>query len=294
MCGVIGLVHEHHRDDLGLIAAELLRTLEYRGYDSTGAAIQGAGEEVDLRKDVGAPSLMVHQLGIVNEAGGSSAARSAGRRSARSPTRTRSLTSCAARRHDVRRAQRQRHQLRRPQAWLTAEGHTVLSDNDGEMVVHTIEHFFALALAASPRRAGGPRRRRRCMRAAISRASGRLQGSFAAVVVDPVSQRMWAIKSGSSLYFGFGHDEVGGRFCIASSPTSRRCSSSPARCCRCARASSSSTPRRSTRSPLVDAGGPSPASPCAAACARRTPRSTPPSRTSWSRRSPRRRPPCAS
>jgi hypothetical protein len=31
---------------------------------------------------------------------------------------------------------------------------------------------------------------------------------------------MWAIKSGSSLYFGFGHDEVGGRFCIASSDLS--------------------------------------------------------------------------
>ena len=39
MCGVIGLIYEHERGDLGVVAGELLRTLEYRGYDSTGAAI---------------------------------------------------------------------------------------------------------------------------------------------------------------------------------------------------------------------------------------------------------------
>lgn len=32
MCGVIGLVSEYHRKDLGIVAAELLKTLEYRGY----------------------------------------------------------------------------------------------------------------------------------------------------------------------------------------------------------------------------------------------------------------------
>ena len=66
MCGVIGLVYEKTREDLGQVAAELLRTLEYRGYDSTGAAIQGPGEGVILRKGVGAPSTMVHALGIVD------------------------------------------------------------------------------------------------------------------------------------------------------------------------------------------------------------------------------------
>ena len=58
MCGVIGLIYERPRVDLGTTAGELLRALEYRGYDSTGAALQGAGLEVDLRKGVGAPSLM--------------------------------------------------------------------------------------------------------------------------------------------------------------------------------------------------------------------------------------------
>ena len=69
MCGVIGLIYEHTRDDLGQVASELLRTLEYRGYDSTGAAIQGDDQQVVLKKGVGAPSLMVNELGITKMRG---------------------------------------------------------------------------------------------------------------------------------------------------------------------------------------------------------------------------------
>jgi len=45
MCGVIGLRCEKDREDLGEVASRLLRMLEYRGYDSTGALIQKAGGE---------------------------------------------------------------------------------------------------------------------------------------------------------------------------------------------------------------------------------------------------------
>src|SRR5262245_33188820 len=69
MCGVIGFASERHRADLGLVAAELLKTLEYRGYDSTGAAFQDDDGSIDLRKGVGAPSVLVEKLGIVGLAG---------------------------------------------------------------------------------------------------------------------------------------------------------------------------------------------------------------------------------
>ena len=69
MCGVIGLIYEKPRKDLGWIAAELLKTLEYRGYDSTGAAFQGDGDGITLVKGVGAPSVMVHKLGITGMSG---------------------------------------------------------------------------------------------------------------------------------------------------------------------------------------------------------------------------------
>ncbi len=218
MCGVIGLVYEKARDDLGKIAAELLMTLEYRGYDSTGAAIQGDDQEVVLAKGVGAPSVMVHDLGI---------------------TRMRGRAFCGQVRWAtfgaVTKENSQPHVVRCKsflygahngnvtncddlKAWLVSEGHAVLSDNDGEMVIHTVEHFFARELAKSD--AKDPEARRQCMRAALLVAATKLEGSFAAVIVDPVTRVMWAIKQGSSLYFGVGNDDVGGHFAIASSDLS--------------------------------------------------------------------------
>ncbi len=230
MCGVIGLVFENSRDDLGQVAAELLRTLEYRGYDSTGAAIQGDEEDVTLLKGVGAPSVMVHDLGIVKMRGRAFCGQ------------VRWATFGA-----VTEVNSQPHVVRCKtflygahngnvtncddlKAWLVSEGHNVLSDNDGEMVVHTVEHFFArelaklagsqrdLSLGVAEER--DPELRRRCMRAAIVTAAQKLEGSFAAVIVDPVTRVMWSIKQGSSLYFGLGTHETGGRFAIASSDLS--------------------------------------------------------------------------
>lgn len=221
MCGVIGLVFERSRTDLGRIASDLLKTLEYRGYDSTGAAIQGDGEEIQLVKGVGAPSRMVHELGITEMAGRVFCGQ------------VRWATFGA-----VDRANSQPHEVRCKthlygahngnvtncdafKAWLVSQGHDVRSDNDGEMVVHAVEHFFAEALAAHPAdERGNPDLRRRCMRTAIGLAASRLEGSFAAVIVDPVTRVLWAVKLGSSLYFGFGRDEVGGAFGLASSDLS--------------------------------------------------------------------------
>ncbi len=222
MCGVIGLIVERSRKDLGRVAAELLKTLEYRGYDSTGALFQGdAPDELILLKGVGAPSAMVHELGIVDQGGRifCGQVRWATFGAVTDANSQPHLVRCKVTMYGAHNGNVTNCDDLK--AWLTSEGHRVLSDNDGEMVVHTIEHCFALELAAEPEASRmDPAARRRCMRAAIPRASSRLQGSFAAVVVDPVSQCMWAIKSGSSLYFGFGQDEVGGKFCIASSDLS--------------------------------------------------------------------------
>ncbi|MHB0970027.1 MAG: SIS domain-containing protein [Thermoanaerobaculia bacterium] len=220
MCGVIGLCSRNHRNDLGLVAAELLKTLEYRGYDSTGAAFQGEGEEIVLRKGVGAPSVMVEKLGIVGLAGsimcgqvrwatfGSVDDLNAQPHEVRCKTHiygahNGNVTNC----DDLK-------------AWLTSEGHQVVSDNDGEMVVHAVEHYFAAELARRGSKPADADWRRSAMRAAILMAGSRLQGSYAAVVVDPVSRTLWAIKQGSSLYFGFGRSDPGGEFSIASSDLS--------------------------------------------------------------------------
>ncbi len=221
MCGVVGLIFERNRPDFGQIAGELLRTLEYRGYDSTGAAIQGEGDEVDLRKGVGAPSNLVHRLGITSLPGqilcgqvrwatfGAVDAINAQPHVVRCKTymygaHNGNVTNCDP-----------------LKAWLTAQGHDVKSDNDGEMVVHAVEHGFAARLeVASPEQRKDPEVRRKLMRGAILEAASRLHGSYAAVLVDPISRTLWAVKQGSSLYFGTGADSTGGQFRVASSDLS--------------------------------------------------------------------------
>ena len=221
MCGVIGVIYQKPRADLGKIAGVLLKTLEYRGYDSTGAVLQDAGEEAVLRKGVGAPSVMVHALGIVDLPGqilcgqvrwatfGAVDEANAQPHVVRCHTylygaHNGNVTNCDALKE-----------------WLVAQGHEVRSDNDGEMVVHVVEHHFAAALAALPVAVQrDPTARRLAMRQSICQAALLLKGSYAAVIVDPVSRCVWSVKQGSSLYFGVGQDAVGGKFGIASSDLS--------------------------------------------------------------------------
>ena len=213
MCGVIGLVYEKDRDDLGKIAGQLLETLQYRGYDSTGAVIQAAtADEVTLRKGVGAPSDLIHSLGIVDLRGRvfCGQVRWATFGAVDEPNAQPHLVRCktfvyGAHNGNVTNCDALKH-------WLVDEGHDVKSDNDGEMVVHVIEHRFAEELLETDDRAAA-------MRRAVVRASRELEGSFAAVVVDPLTHMLCAIKRGSSLYFGVGHDEQGA-FAIASSDLS--------------------------------------------------------------------------
>ncbi len=221
MCGVIGLVYEKSRPDLGQIASLLLKTLEYRGYDSTGGAFQGDGLEVRLKKGVGAPSAMVTKLGITGESGQLFAGqvRWATFGAVTDENAQPHLVRCKAFLYGAHNGNVTNcDELK---AWLTAGGHTVLSDNDGEMVVHTVEHFFGQELAARPEAARGERLvRRAAMRAAILSAAAKLRGSYAAVVTDPVSRTQWAIKQGSSLYAGQGQDATGQRFTVVSSDLS--------------------------------------------------------------------------
>ncbi len=215
MCGVIGLSFLKNHSDLGRLAGKLLCMLEYRGYDSTGAIIQKLDRTTDLRKGVGAPSKLIPSLGIDKMAGnvfcgqvrwatfGIVNQENAQPHEVRCKTHlfgahNGNITNC--------------HSLKK---WLQSEGHDVKSDNDGEMLVHTIEHFFALNLEYHDSK--DVKIRKKALQDAIVTASAKITGSFAAIVVDPVTQEMAAIKAGSSLYIGKGVDPKHGPFIIASS-----------------------------------------------------------------------------
>ncbi len=202
-CGVLGLALPQVTLKMGEYASRLLRALEYRGFDSTGAAFQGEDEQIILLKDVGAPSTLVKTLGIEKQSGklfcGQVRWATFG-----------NVDKTNAQPHEVK---CKRHlygahngnitNTRELKIWLTREGHTVLSDNDGEMLVHSVEHFFDIEMdkAGNPT---GSELRKACMRRAVISTAEKIVGSYAAVVVDPATQTMWAIKAGSSLYFGVG------------------------------------------------------------------------------------------
>ncbi|HOH97306.1 MAG TPA: SIS domain-containing protein [Candidatus Cloacimonadota bacterium] len=214
-CGVLGMALPRVSVNLGKYASQLLKALEYRGYDSTGAAFQGDTEDIVLLKDVGAPSTLVKTLGIEKQSGkifcGQVRWATFGY-----------VNKVNAQPHEVK---CKRHlygahngnitNTRELKAFLTQEGHTVLSDNDGEMLVHSVEHYFDIEMD----RAGNPTdplQRKACMRRAIIQTAAKMIGSYAAVIVDPVTETSWAIKAGSSLYFGVGEVE-GMPFCLTSS-----------------------------------------------------------------------------
>ncbi len=214
-CGVLGLALPKVSVNMGQYASKLLRALEYRGYDSTGAAFQSDDQTITLLKDVGSPSTLVKTLGIEKQSGklfcGQVRWATFGY-----------VNKTNAQPHEVK---CKRHiygahngnitNTRELKVFLTKEGHTVLSDNDGEMLVHSVEHYFDIEMD----KAGNPEQaeeRKACMRRAIIFTAEKIVGSYAAVIVDPVTQTMWAIKAGSSLYFGVGDlDEM--PFALASS-----------------------------------------------------------------------------
>jgi glucosamine--fructose-6-phosphate aminotransferase (isomerizing) len=229
MCGIVSLVYKEENPDMGREAADLLRRLEYRGYDSTGASFIDAERTISLMKKVGAPSRVCRELGIEGRAG------------QRFVGQVRWATYGAV--TDV---NSQPHRVRCKvelvgahngnisntdslKSWLTSRGHAVVSENDGEIIVHLVEEHYAAAMASPEtplqemRRAyassgfkGGMPDGVLLMIDAIRKAEALAEGSYAAAVADPRLDGVFAVKSGSSLYAGLGTD-ARGEFVVVSS-----------------------------------------------------------------------------
>ncbi|HEY9053862.1 MAG TPA: SIS domain-containing protein [Rectinemataceae bacterium] len=233
MCGIVSLVYGQENPGLGREAESLLRRLEYRGYDSTGAAFICSNASVILRKRVGAPSSVCPALGIPNLSG------------QRFLGQVRWATYGA-----VTDANSQPHHVECKselvgahngnisntdslKAWLSTRGHGVVSDNDGEVLVHMVEEYYEAnsrlassdlaslrqAYAASGLREGVPDSVLR-MVDAIKKTETLLEGSYAAIIADPRLPGVFAMKSGSSLYAGMGADSEGSFILVSSDLTS--------------------------------------------------------------------------
>lgn len=231
MCGIVSLCYGHDTARLGYEGGELLKRLEYRGYDSTGGALVSEDRSINLLKAVGAPSKVVPALGIDQQGG------------QRFIGQVRWATYGAVTQENC-----QPHVMsdREPfvgahngnisntdtlKTFLTERQHTLLSDNDGEIITHLTEHYYAnVEEDKAPIVAAG--------RAALAgidvelpdevlllidgarRADAQAEGSYAAAFIDPAVPGVVAVKSGSSLYAGIGSDENGDFVVVSSDLTS--------------------------------------------------------------------------
>lgn len=231
MCGIVSLCYGADNDIIGREGGALLKRLEYRGYDSTGGAFVNEAREITLLKAVGAPSKVVPDLRIDRQHG------------QRFIGQVRWATYGAVTQENC-----QPHQMNCTlpflgahngnisntdtlKTFLTEHGHSVVSDNDGEMIVHLTEHYYALAgenpdvsdaRAALDRCENAPELPESVLLliAGARQADAQAEGSYAAAFCDPASPGVVAVKSGSSLYAGLGADEAGEFVVVSSDLTS--------------------------------------------------------------------------
>ena len=233
MCGIVSLIYGRENPSLGKEAEALLGRLEYRGYDSTGAAFVDKAGKISLYKRVGAPSAVCPALCIGQKTG----QRFLGQ--VRWATYG-SVTDINSQPHHVHcKAEivgahngniSNMDSLR---DWLASRGHVVISANDGEILAHLVEETFTAnarlssselagmrqAYAASGLRDGVPDAVLR-MVDALRKAEALVEGSFSAAICDPSIPGVFAMKSGSSLYAGLGSDSAGDFTVVSSDLTS--------------------------------------------------------------------------
>jgi glucosamine 6-phosphate synthetase-like amidotransferase/phosphosugar isomerase protein len=234
---------------MGQEATELLKRLEYRGYDSTGASFIDKDRTIVLVKKTGAPSTVTRELDIPSFRGQRFigqvrwATYGAVTDTNSQPHLVRcKVTMVGAHNGNISNTDNLK-------ASLSARGHKVLSDNDGEMIVHLVEEHYAANLASPKAPLAAMRQAWNesglagqvsgqtpapssaaipdpipdevlLIMDAIRKAEAETEGSYAAAVADPQVPGVFAIKSGSSLYAGLGKDAQGDFVVVSSDLTS--------------------------------------------------------------------------
>jgi glucosamine 6-phosphate synthetase-like amidotransferase/phosphosugar isomerase protein len=232
MCGIVSICYGSENPHMGLEASGLLKRLEYRGYDSTGAAFLRDDRSILLLKRVGAPSRVVTALGIDRERGQRfiGQVRWATYGAVTDSNSQPHHVSCRIELVGAHNGNISNTDALKTS--LAARGHAVVSDNDGEMLTHLVEGHYAanreapeavladsrraLAAAGLPPVADGAL----LLMDAARKADRDAIGSYAAAFADPRVPGVVAVKSGSSLYAGVGVDAFGEFVVISSDLTS--------------------------------------------------------------------------
>ena len=184
MCGIVGYTGEREAQEL-LIAS--LKRLEYRGYDSAGIAIVGG--EIEIFKDRGNMEHLESEMPEIKGTTGIGHTRWA-THGAPMKNNSHPFKDCSGRFALVHNGIIENYQGIKDE--LMKKGHTFSSETDSEVIIHLIEDIYG--------ETGD-------LRKAVYAAVRRLEGSFAILVVEKGSQRIFAIRNRSPLVIGLGDGE---------------------------------------------------------------------------------------
>jgi glucosamine--fructose-6-phosphate aminotransferase (isomerizing) len=188
MCGIVGYIG--HREAISIILPGL-RRLEYRGYDSAGAATV-AGRSLDVRKRTGKIAALETVIAVDPPRGtlgiGHTRWATHGRPS---DANAHPHVDCHAEVAIVHNGIIENY--RQVRKTLAAEGHRFRSETDTEVIAHLVERYRADGLAT-----------------AVLRAARELQGAYAiACIAADTPDTLVAMRRGSSpLVIGFGQGEM--------------------------------------------------------------------------------------
>jgi len=203
MCGIVGCISD---GDAASLCLEGLRRLEYRGYDSAGAAIVQDGA-IKVLKDSGRIADINGRLKISSQRSDVAilhtrwATHGAPNRQNAHPH-----TDCRGRIAIAHNGIIENHAALRKA--LEAEGHTFSTETDSEVIAHLLEKFYS-GSRDDPRP-----KPRGFLVAAMQEACSLLEGAYAIAAVAEGEECIVAARRGSPLVVGIGE----GRMFVASDP----------------------------------------------------------------------------
>ncbi len=190
MCGITGIV-SLDRKDVGKILVECSSKLTYRGYDSVGLATVHNGV-VDLRKDVGTVDFVDVELGLSEMLGDRGIAQLRWATYG-APTKINAQPHFGCSEVFYGAHNGNLHNYYEYREELKQTGHTIRSENDGELCVHAVDKYYE--------ETGD-------MFEAVRLSTKDLQGAFAYAVGRADEKEIYAVKMGSSLVAGVGNNET--------------------------------------------------------------------------------------
>ena len=184
MCGIVGYTGDREAQELLLSS---LKRLEYRGYDSAGIAIVSG--EITIFKDKGNIDHLSEQIPKMKGGTGIAHTRWA-THGAPMKNNSHPFSDCTGRFALVHNGIIENYQEIKDE--LMKKGHRFSSETDSEVIVHLIEDIF--------KETGDTEK---AVRAAVKR----LEGSYAILLIEKGSKRIFAIRNRSPLVIGLGDGE---------------------------------------------------------------------------------------